>query len=165
MAQQKLPRGATGRFAGFTTAKFDEHQGSLEVLGLPCTVFKDEGTAQFIDQERHLLPWFGDETNLVDRYDVRLLLDDLSTCDNPSLPAAAHGAELEGQEAADLHKERYADMDYAQEHQLAHPLGRPVGDAGGDDASSEEGSSSGSEGGLVAGLPLLSFPLPVLSCW
>eukprot|EP00967_Tisochrysis_lutea_P093403 scaffold135127_cov12-Tisochrysis_lutea.AAC.1 len=72
MAQQKLPRGATGRFAGFTTAKFDEHQGSLEVLGLPCTVFKDEGTAQFIDQERHLLPWFGDETNLVDRYDVRL---------------------------------------------------------------------------------------------
>lgn len=69
-----------------------------------------------------------------------------------------HGAEMEGQEAADLHKERYADMDYAQEHQLAHPLGRPVGGTDGADDASEEGSSSRSGGGLMDRLTIALLP-------
>jgi hypothetical protein len=63
------------RFAGFTSS-FDAQQNtsSVEVLGIPCTIFQDPGTATFLHDERHLLPWGGgDESNMVDRFDVRLL--------------------------------------------------------------------------------------------
>lgn len=65
------------RFAGFQAQAFapgaDDAAGSLFLLGLPCTLHADAGTAAFIEEGRHLLPWFGDEGNLCDRWDARLL--------------------------------------------------------------------------------------------
>ncbi|GAX76469.1 hypothetical protein CEUSTIGMA_g3914.t1 [Chlamydomonas eustigma] len=71
------------RFAGFQTSGKED---SLELvcLGIPSTIFDDQPTATFIDEERHLQDWFGDKSVRVDRFDVRLLLDTLRDFDEPS---------------------------------------------------------------------------------
>lgn len=49
----------------------------LEVRGYACEVFDDPPTAWALHQERHLIPWHGEDRGLlVDRYDARNLLDD-----------------------------------------------------------------------------------------
>jgi len=79
----------------------------------------------------------------------------LSTCDNPAHPAASSDPVVEAggqKEAAELFKERYADLDYGKEHQLTHPLGRPArspyksrdgGNLSEEDSSGSEGESNG----------------------
>ncbi len=65
----------------------------LYVLGLSSTLFPDDDVAQNIEYERHLVPWNGDYSTLVDRFDVRLLLDDLRVFDDqPSFGPAAYRA-------------------------------------------------------------------------
>ena len=61
-----------GRFAGCSDGDGD----SFLVLGLPCTLFPgDSESAHAIQNEQHLLGWSADSSALVDRFDVRLLLD------------------------------------------------------------------------------------------
>lgn len=124
----------------------------LWVLGLPCTVFQDPTQALFIEQGRHLLPFLGCPSNTVDRYDVRLLNpDEVEACDRAS--AAGGGQQQQqwvegGQEGAELEAERYRDLDYSREWQLANPLGTAGGPPGGPQSSQEESSD---EGGLRGG--------------
>lgn len=61
-------------FAGVDSS-LDEH--NFVVLGLGCELFRDDEAAQRLHDGSHLVPWKGDGSPLVDRYDARLLLDTL----------------------------------------------------------------------------------------
>jgi len=50
----------------------------LYVCGSACRIFNDPDMSKFLDSEFHLISWNGEESNrrMIDRYDVRNLLDD-----------------------------------------------------------------------------------------
>ncbi|XP_021374796.1 splicing factor, suppressor of white-apricot homolog isoform X1 [Mizuhopecten yessoensis] len=56
-------------------------QEELFVFGYACKVFRDDEKASFVDQEKHLIPWMSDDRVLIDRYDGRGHLFDLSAYD------------------------------------------------------------------------------------
>ena len=103
-----------GRFAGCEKGDGD----SFLILGLACTIFPgDSETAHAIQAERHLLEWGADKSALVDRFDVRLLLDRWQDEDDD---AGSYGDRMEAHLAAlpdhdrlaeaEAEKERYCDM-------------------------------------------------------
>lgn len=51
--------------------------GELLMFGYSCKLFRDDEKALYIDQGKHLIPWMGDETVKIDRYDGRGALYDL----------------------------------------------------------------------------------------
>lgn len=53
----------------------------LLVFGYACKLFRDDGKALYHEQGRHLIPWMGDSNILIDRYDGRGHLHDLSDYD------------------------------------------------------------------------------------
>ncbi|XP_077317902.1 splicing factor, suppressor of white-apricot homolog isoform X3 [Lithobates pipiens] len=53
----------------------------LLVFGYACKVFRDDEKALYHEQGRHLIPWMGDNNILIDRYDGRGHLHDLSEYD------------------------------------------------------------------------------------
>ncbi|KAL1453784.1 hypothetical protein WDU94_010097 [Cyamophila willieti] len=64
MAHNKLRRG-------------EQNVGELLVFGYSCKLFRDDEKALYIDQGKHLIPWMGDDTVKIDRYDGRGALYDL----------------------------------------------------------------------------------------
>lgn len=66
-------------FAGLTQSAGDEELiEGLCIVGVSATIFDDCNVASNIDSGRHLIQCFGDSELLVDRYDGRLLLDNLT---------------------------------------------------------------------------------------
>lgn len=70
-------------FAGVRSATppSDEAQPDLTccAYGRSCTLFRDDAAAALFNTDQHLQAWPCSETVTVDRYDVRLLLNDAST--------------------------------------------------------------------------------------
>lgn len=66
----------------------DENSDKTELLvfGYACKLFRDDERALIIDNEAHLIPWMGDETLRIDRYDGRGALYDLAS--HESLPGS-----------------------------------------------------------------------------
>ena len=86
---------------------------SLVICGYESKAFCDDNMFNTVNvQTKNLIPWQGDTTLLVDRYDVRLLLDDrksfehLKTTKKKIKKLSEREKELE----AKMNKERYWDM-------------------------------------------------------
>lgn len=81
-------------------------------LGFECKIFHDDAAALAVEEEKHLIPWFGDTSLMVDRYDVRLLLDDrkLFRTNKKHTPT-----QEELDEEATLDYERYYDLEMYEE--------------------------------------------------
>ncbi|CAG9559007.1 unnamed protein product [Danaus chrysippus] len=60
-----------------------EKKEELFVFGYSCKLFRDDDKALHIDQGKHLIPWMGDETLKIDRYDARGALHDLVSLEAP----------------------------------------------------------------------------------
>lgn len=85
----------------------------LLVFGYEARFFHQPAMAADIEAGRHLMPCHGREDTLVDRFDVRLLLENLDQFERPSasLPALS---ERERVEEVELDKLRYEDMEAAE---------------------------------------------------
>eukprot|EP00961_Rhodomonas_salina_P076079 1021227-Rhodomonas_salina.2 len=62
----------------------DDDDADITVVGYSCNVYRDDATATSLDNSEHLMLWMDnkDENLWIDRYDARLLLDDLSAFSN-----------------------------------------------------------------------------------
>nr|XP_006812803.1 PREDICTED: splicing factor, suppressor of white-apricot homolog [Saccoglossus kowalevskii] len=64
------------------TAKAREEEvDELFVFGYAAKLFRDDEKALYIERGKHLIPWTGDESLMIDRYDGRGYLHDLSDYD------------------------------------------------------------------------------------
>ncbi|KAK2181752.1 hypothetical protein NP493_383g04028 [Ridgeia piscesae] len=64
-----------------TAQEQKEDLESLFVFGYQCKVFKDDEKADYIERGKHLIPWMGDNSLMIDRYDGRGYLHDLRPYD------------------------------------------------------------------------------------
>ncbi|XP_065201078.1 protein suppressor of white apricot [Planococcus citri] len=58
--------------------KQDSKDEELFVFGYSCKVYEDYDKSLYVDQGKHLIPWLGDESLKIDRYDCRGALNDLT---------------------------------------------------------------------------------------
>ncbi|XP_034935772.1 splicing factor, suppressor of white-apricot homolog isoform X2 [Chelonus insularis] len=61
----------------------EEEPQELLVFGYSCKLFRDDEKAKMIDHGKHLIPWMGDSTLKIDRYDGRGALADLRSHEPP----------------------------------------------------------------------------------
>ncbi|KAM6985089.1 splicing factor, suppressor of white-apricot homolog [Aplochiton taeniatus] len=80
------------------------------VFGYACKVFRDDERALFHDHGEHLIPWMGDKNIMIDRYDGRGHLHDLSEYDAGSWNTAYQLSEEEARIEALCDEERYLAM-------------------------------------------------------
>ncbi|XP_050027269.2 splicing factor, suppressor of white-apricot homolog isoform X2 [Dermacentor andersoni] len=60
--------GRTWAASGERSGKSDD---DLLVFGYSCKLFRDDEKAMHIDRGKHLIPWMGDDSLMIDRYDAR----------------------------------------------------------------------------------------------
>ncbi|XP_035631780.1 splicing factor, suppressor of white-apricot homolog isoform X1 [Oncorhynchus keta] len=82
----------------------------LLVFGYACKVFRDDERAHFHEQGKQLIPWMGDKNILIDRYDGRGHLHDLSEYDTGSWNRDYQLSEEEARIEALCDEERYLAM-------------------------------------------------------
>ncbi len=115
-------RADKGRFAGFASETVDRDNDefkSLYLAGVAAEIVRDDETAAALDAGKQLQvhPVLG---TLVDRFDVRLLIDDaLALAPSRSGPRRS---KAEQAEEAEAEQERYADYDPSREHELLDPI-------------------------------------------
>ncbi len=79
------------------------------VYGLECDLHEDTDSAQYFNLGQHLLQLRAEPSVKVDRYDVRLLLDDVSLSSE-----AQPGTEAENFTEEELHHERFSALTLAE---------------------------------------------------
>ncbi|XP_016403755.1 splicing factor, suppressor of white-apricot homolog isoform X2 [Sinocyclocheilus rhinocerous] len=82
----------------------------LLVFGYACKLFRDDERAIYHDQGKHLIPWMGDKNIMIDRYDGRGHLHDLSEYDAGSWNHDYQLSEEEARIEALCDEERYLAM-------------------------------------------------------
>eukprot|EP01110_Echinostelium_bisporum_P007483 TRINITY_DN28359_c0_g1_i1.p1 TRINITY_DN28359_c0_g1~~TRINITY_DN28359_c0_g1_i1.p1 ORF type:complete len:195 (+),score=15.37 TRINITY_DN28359_c0_g1_i1:39-623(+) len=83
----------------------------LVIVGYESKLFRDDGTAKAVDAGHYLIPWMGDKSLLVDRYDVRLLVDDRNVF---KVENRRRRTKEEKEEEEALNYERYFDIEHAE---------------------------------------------------
>ncbi|KAI5612847.1 splicing factor, suppressor of white-apricot-like isoform X1 [Silurus asotus] len=79
----------------------------LLVFGYACKLFRDDERAMYHEQCKHLIPWMGDNKLMIDRYDGRGHLHDLSEYDAGSWNQSYQLSEEEARIEALCDEERY----------------------------------------------------------
>ncbi|XP_035383044.1 splicing factor, suppressor of white-apricot homolog isoform X2 [Electrophorus electricus] len=79
----------------------------LLVFGYACKLFRDDERALYHEQGKHLIPWMGDKNIMIDRYDGRGHLHDLSEYDAGSWNQSYQLSEEEARIEALCDEERY----------------------------------------------------------
>uniref|UniRef100_UPI003AAFE2A7 splicing factor, suppressor of white-apricot homolog isoform X2 n=1 Tax=Centroberyx gerrardi TaxID=166262 RepID=UPI003AAFE2A7 len=82
----------------------------LLVFGYACKLFRDDERALFHEHGKHLIPWMGDKNIMIDRYDGRGHLHDLSEYDSGSWNTSYQLSEEEARIEALCDEERYLAM-------------------------------------------------------
>lgn len=117
------------RFAGLSRLSLQrDEELEFAILGLPCTIFSDENTAQLIEDGQHLQPWQGDETATMDRFDCRLLLDSLRQLKPKGTASVNEDDELQDE----LWVERFGDLESAMQAEEEEARRSLEGDDGDD---------------------------------
>ncbi|XP_067339943.1 splicing factor, suppressor of white-apricot homolog isoform X2 [Channa argus] len=79
----------------------------LLVFGYACKLFRDDEKALYHEHGKHLIPWMGDKSIMIDRYDGRGHLHDLSEYDSGSWNTSYQLSEEEARIDALCDEERY----------------------------------------------------------
>ncbi|XP_030004948.1 splicing factor, suppressor of white-apricot homolog isoform X2 [Sphaeramia orbicularis] len=79
----------------------------LLVFGYACKLFPDDERALYHEHGKHLIPWMGDKNIMIDRYDGRGHLHDLSEYDSGSWNTSYQLSEEEARIEALCDEERY----------------------------------------------------------
>ncbi|XP_045922524.1 splicing factor, suppressor of white-apricot homolog isoform X3 [Micropterus dolomieu] len=79
----------------------------LLVFGYACKLFRDDERALYHEHGKHLIPWMGDKSIMIDRYDGRGHLHDLSEYDSGSWNTSYQLSEEEDRIEALCDEERY----------------------------------------------------------
>ncbi|KAM4720263.1 splicing factor, suppressor of white-apricot homolog isoform 2-T2 [Anableps anableps] len=79
----------------------------LLVFGYACKLFRDDEKALYHEHGKHLIPWMGDKSIMIDRYDGRGHLHDLSEYDSGSWNTSYQLSEEETRIEALCDEERY----------------------------------------------------------
>lgn len=96
----------------------------LAVYGHAATLFPAQALAEPLESKAYLQPWFGQEANLVDRYDVRLLFEDVRQFERPAGASSVPADEAELLE--ELQHERYTDLEEAEATATAEQQGHTL---------------------------------------
>ncbi|XP_061783089.1 splicing factor, suppressor of white-apricot homolog isoform X1 [Nerophis lumbriciformis] len=88
-------------------ASDSDKYADLLVFGYACKVFRDDERALYHEHGKHLIPWMGDKSIMIDRYDGRGHLHDLSEYDSGSWNTSYQLSEEEARIEALCDEERY----------------------------------------------------------
>ncbi|XP_017266112.1 splicing factor, suppressor of white-apricot homolog [Kryptolebias marmoratus] len=104
-------RGAAKKDHNTKPAKKDvsdsDKYADLLVFGYACKLFRDDEKALYHEHGKHLIPWMGDKSIMIDRYDGRGHLHDLSEYDSGSWNTSYQLSEEEARIEALCDEERY----------------------------------------------------------
>lgn len=92
----------------------EKEKALIVVVGYECKLFRDDDTAAAVNSGKFLVPWMGDEGLMIDRYDVRALLDDRKLFKKSKAKQKLPTKEELEEEAA-LDYERYFDLEHYEE--------------------------------------------------
>uniref|UniRef100_A0A1Y1KDW5 SURP motif domain-containing protein n=2 Tax=Photinus pyralis TaxID=7054 RepID=A0A1Y1KDW5_PHOPY len=97
-------------------ANKEKHEDLL-VFGYACKLFRDDVKALYIDQGKHLIPWMGEDSLKIDRYDCRGALSELKQYEAGSggVSRLSEMSESERRMEQMCDEERYYSLKYNEE--------------------------------------------------
>ena len=97
----------------------EKEKAALVVVGYESKMFRDPETAAAVNEGKFLVPWMGDKSLMIDRYDVRLLLDDRKEFkkvkEKGKGKTRSAMSKEEAEEEAQCDYERYYDLEHYEE--------------------------------------------------